>query len=60
MFFTGCFFEILLILRYIKKIHNGDLDDGYNNVYLKKNGNIYTLLTTVKQYVYIWRYNRIL
>ena len=26
----------------------------------KKNGNIYTLLTIVKQYVYIWRYNRIL
>ena len=31
MFFMGCCFEILLILRYIKKIHNGDLEDGYND-----------------------------
>ena len=56
MIFTGCCFEILLILRYIKKKHNGDLEDGYNVIISAKRnmyGNIYTLLTIVKQYVYI-------
>ena len=34
MFSTGCYFQILLILTiYIKeKVHNGDLEDGYNDV----------------------------
>ena len=64
MFSMGHFFEILLIFalhestdnrRKKKKIHNDDLEDGYNVVISAKRNmyrNIYVLLTIVIQNIY--------